>query len=1237
MTKKILNARQALLKGYLKDPITQDEARNFKDNLKYFFANINTSESEEFNKNLIIKFLNNAYYAKQGYMVNTYHDTDLAIYEKNVEGREKPVVLFEFKGPEKPDMITKESFQSKAMYQLIYYYLQEEIANENHNITFLIITDCKQFFLFEKKTFYNLFAKDKQLVKDIRKAIATNSDTQYIYNKIIAPVVAKVEDKMTCTYMRLWDLKKEAENENATVSQKLIAYYKLLSPVHLLCLPFKSDHNRLDRKFYKELLYIMGLEEVTENKQKIIKRLKEGQRQHYSLMEQTYSLLEDYKSIGDEKQRFDVALGLVVIWVNRLLFLKLLESQLVAFNKSADYKFLDIVTIPDYHILSDLFRKVLAKPYNEREEYLRDYFANVPYLNSSLFEFTELEQKYFPISNLRLSEVVPYRKTVVTDGSGNKITRHINELEYIFRFFDAFDFGDTVNENTEVSDNSRTIIDASVLGLIFEKINGYKDGSIFSPGYITQYMCEKTIRQAVVDKFNENYEDWHCESFESLKDHINTFDRNARTEANDIINSLKICDIAVGSGHFLVSALNEIIAIKGELGVLQDHSTAPKPINSYQVSVESDELVLKDEDGDAFFYNPKDHESQRVQETLFEEKKTIIENCLFGVDLNPKSVEICRLRLWIELLKSAYYHNSEDGRVLRTLPNIDINIRCGDSLASRQPVRIGQGIEGSGDNTQTYIADYKLLVKEYINSPSKKIKRDIKSKISDIKKMLNPPVQQDFFFINKPLTARQTKEKKVFSHAFEWTIEFPDILDDKGKLRGFDIIIGNPPYINLQGLKDEAFVYSHMKQTDENNHEGPTYQTITPRADMYPLFIERALQLLRKDGYLSFIIPNKWQKVMYGKPLRKLFLKEDLTDMTDFGDNQVFGDATTYTCIINVRKRPSQKKTRVANIHELHEKTLVSDIDEQAEIFDLSDFTDGIWFTSSLANHKKLMEILGHGDDLVTLDEYIGGKKHSSEKKRIGEGKNNVEESYRGILTGLSEAFLISQSVYESLMEDPSSSQVLRPYLSGNGLVAFKEPDVSEYIVLIPKGFTRQGMEIGEDEELPSEDEAWQWFSNNYPSVANWLLPFKAKAKRRTDKGDYWWELRACDYYDKFAEPKIMYQVFQTKPCFIYEPSDILCNNSVYFISSDDLSLLSFLNSSMGWFLISEYCPRIQNGYQLIWDNFSQIPIPKELPATLTTLAEEASEAVANTTKGDNRQYTDVRQRIDNEVEQLYL
>jgi adenine-specific DNA-methyltransferase len=199
-----------------------------------------------------------------------------------------------------------------------------------------------------------------------------------------------------------------------------------------------------------------------------------------------------------------------------------------------------------------------------------------------------------------------------------------------------------------------------------------------------------------------------------------------RKEANEIVNSIKICDPAVGSGHFLVSALNEMIAVKNDLKILQDRDG--KRLKEYQVEVVNDELIVTDEEGELFEYNPTNKESQRIQETLFHEKQTIIENCLFGVDINPNSVKICRLRLWIELLKNAYYKNATE---LETLPNIDINIKCGNSLVSR--FAIDADLKQALKKSKWTIDSYRIAVDTYRNAESKEQKREMERLIADIK------------------------------------------------------------------------------------------------------------------------------------------------------------------------------------------------------------------------------------------------------------------------------------------------------------------------------------------------------------------------------------------------------------------------------------------------------------------------------------------------------------------------
>lgn len=1205
---KILNPNQSISKAYLHDKPEANEVVTFKSAMQELLMRINPSEHEEFNKNLVADFFNKSLYRDRTYMVNTYNVTDLAIYSEMGTHNEHPVVLFEFKGPERPDMVTREDLKKKALYELILYYIREEIGKRNTDIKHLVITNCWEYFVFEKRVFYQLFARSKSFVQKVLDADNGGESTDYIYNAIIKPRVEEVENRLQFVYIDIRTFSGKLRSNDIISSKSFIATYKFLSPTNLLKLPFCSDHNRLNKNFYNELLYIMGVEEVIDKGTHKIKRLKSG-RQNFSLVEQAYAKLDGYSAITNDEEQFETALGLVLVWTNRILFLKLLESQLVNFNKERDVKFLDITHIHDYDVLNDLFLQVMAKPVTDRTEELKKQFPDVPYLNSSLFELAKIEEKFFPVSGIRLGNMNIYNRTVLKDGNGRRTTGRKSALDYLFSFLDAYDFGTNKNQEEEtVRIESDKLIDASVLGLIFEKINGYKDGSFFTPGYITEYICNKTLRQAVIDKFNKA-KGWKCKDFEELKERVDYGQREVRTEANKIINSLHICDPAVGSGHFLVSALNEIIAIKSELGVLQDRQSLPKRITDYDIRVEYDELVIADEDGDVFKYDPSNPLSQRIQETLFEEKRTIIENCLFGVDLNPKSVDVCRLRLWIELLKNAYYYRTNTGeRLLQTLPNIDINIRTGNSLASSHPVCIGRKITESR-GMQQLVREYKANVRKYMNCRSKTIKNNLNREIEAIKRKLAPPVQLDLFENNEQTIATNDVLKK----ALEWMVEFPEVLNEEGAFEGFDVIIGNPPYISLEKLRRDASVYARMHRTDEEGNTGQkTYNTLESRGDIYTLFVERGLHLLRKGGLLSYIMPNKWEKVMYGRPLRELFLNKNLTHLIDFGDNQIFEDATTYTCIVRMRKEKQDGKLMVSTIEKVNPEMLKEDVEEQKEMFDTTRMNDGIWVISSLSNFNTVERLK---TQMTTLGEYIN------------------EDSYYGIKTALSKAFLITiEKANELVEQDARSNEILRPFLQGKGLVAYSEAKAGSYLIFVPKGFTAREMGIDrETQNLPSETEAWNWFKASYPAVAAWLEQFKKEAKARTDKGDYWWELRACAYYDKFAEHKLFYQVFQTKPCFVYDESSTFCNNSVYFMTVPNKALQALLCSETGWWLITEFCPRIQNGAQLIWDNFSQIPIPQQLPQVLDEYADKMMAA-----REDEKESKRLKKEIEKVVTGLY-
>ncbi|WP_373511854.1 DNA methyltransferase, partial [Persicitalea sp.] len=473
----------------------------------------------------------------------------------------------------------------------------------------------------------------------------------------------------------------------------------------------------------------------------MIRRKAEGQRDEGSLLENTIielqtsgklSHLTDPGQYGrtHDEQLFSVALELCITWVNRILFLKLLESQLVKYHRGdRAYAFLNSAKLADFDEVYRLFFRVLARRPAERQGGVRQKFGKVPYLNSSLFEITELEDTTLSINTLDSSLSLPLlRQSVLRDHPAYRDRAELPALGYLFAFLDAYDFASESGD--DIQEKNRALINASVLGLIFEKINGYKDGSFYTPGFITEYMCRETIRRAVVQKFNDAH-GWRCADFAALRD--KDLDR---PRANALIDSLRICDPAVGSGHFLVSALNELIAIKSELGILQDD--AGRRLKGYLIRVVNDELVVLDEEDDEpFTYFLQEAtgkptaERQRVQRVLFHEKQVLIENCLFGVDINPNSVKICRLRLWIELLKNAYYTEESGFAELETLPNIDINIKQGNSLLSK--FSLTEDLSDVFRKQRFSLQTYRSAVAAYKNTADKDAKAELLRFIHDIK------------------------------------------------------------------------------------------------------------------------------------------------------------------------------------------------------------------------------------------------------------------------------------------------------------------------------------------------------------------------------------------------------------------------------------------------------------------------------------------------------------------------
>lgn len=681
-------------------------------------------ESEEYQKNLLKGFLESILPYN---FINTSSRVDLAIYNGK-DANSSLGILFECKSlTNKSEMMSTEKINSKALQEVVYYYLQERLFNKNLEIKKCIITNGPSWFVIETKEFEKHFFKNKKLVDLVtkfRNNQLSSNKTDFLYSEVIAPEIDKaIEKGIVIAHFDLSQALVKTSKSIEIKKNNLTQLYRFFTAENLLNKEIFTDSNKLNKNFYDELLYLMGLEETKSGTSKIISRLKPAKRQRYSFVENIIDKLE-MKDVPKEKQE-DIAIQLTVVWTNRILFLKLLESQLVLFNKDESYRFLTYEKLPNFEEIYSLFFAVLAKKVSERNDRVQEKFGYVPYLNSSLFEETELEISRDGIGIDRLPEgdIEIFSKTALKGVDKKRKKGNINFIEYLFEFLDAYDFSTTITHH-EKSKND--LINASVLGLIFEKINGYRDGSFYTPGNITMYMSRKAIRTSAVDKINEAL-DWQCESIEDIKFNI----RNAQIakKVSDAIDSLKVCDPAVGSGHFLVSILNEIIALKSDLNVLFD-AEGNYIGNLIQCYVINDELVIQDMSGNNFVYQTGNQQSELIQKAIFYQKRHILENSLFAVDINPSSVNICRLRLWIELLKSSYYYQDTETNqlVLTTLPNIDINIKVGDSLLHKFD------FDYEFDMRKTDFKDYLSLVKDYKETNNKHVKAEIwkKLKISNI-------------------------------------------------------------------------------------------------------------------------------------------------------------------------------------------------------------------------------------------------------------------------------------------------------------------------------------------------------------------------------------------------------------------------------------------------------------------------------------------------------------------------
>ncbi|HHS6726486.1 TPA: class I SAM-dependent DNA methyltransferase [Campylobacter jejuni] len=1223
----LLNEKDFFNPYYRKKQIMQNEFDIFNKALMQYLERLESSQSE--NEDYLVANALSPFLTMLNFKTHIKtkqkgkSEIDLSIskdeFSKDLE------VLIEAKKPNSKEFITHTKVNSKALHETILYYFRNR--EYSFSLKFIIITDFYKFYIFKISEFEELFYKNPSFKKLFEEFCNPNSlfkgNTEEFY-KEVAKLIENSKENLKGFLIDLTFLKDKQKSN----FKNLASIYKTFHRDFLLNEFNPNDANSLNNAFYKELLYILGLCESKQNSKLIIAKSEESKEEQGTFYTAINSKLKE--------ENFETILKLLILWLNRILFLKLIESNLVRFNDDKNLKFLNFKKIPDFDKLSELFFEVLAKEKSTRK---KSEFAYLPYLNSSLFEKQSIENT-LEISSLSNDlKLFYYKNTVLKDDKCKAKKGQVGLLEYLFEFLDSFDFGS--DEQSEIL-SQKELISSSVLGNVFEKLNGYKEGSFYTPSFITSYMCKESITKVVLDKFNAQF-DLDAKNINELRKSLRKEDKKAQKE---LLNSIKICDPAVGSGHFLVSALNVMLSIYDELNLFDEE---------FYLEVQNDEILITGRKGEFIEYKrpstPKD-KAHLIQQELFHTKKDIIENNLFGVDINPNSCEITKLRLWIELLKHSFYQSFDDENYhdLKTLPNIDINIKCGNSLVSY--FETGKSLSHY-PNIKERINKYKRIVKDYkegfytdkshINQEIKNLKISFKNscfadKFKKEMKGFNDKCEKyskkygNFlaindenlkFFVSANLTLFDFDEKEatkefanlkkeydnIFNlesnHPFEWRFEFPEILDDDGNFKGFDLIIGNPPYIRQEELKE-------LKP-----HLAKNYKVYKGTSDIYTYFYELGFNVLKENGILSFITSNKYTRAGYGEALREFLLKNTcILKYIDLNGIKVFDSATVDTSILSFEKIKIKENTfKYLSLNNELLKNYDFEISAIKEFLNISQNSlskESFAFNDESTNALKTkIEKLG-----TPLKDWHG-----------------LNINY-GIKTGLNEAFIITTEKKDEILanckdedEKERTAKLIRKMLRGRDIKRYSYEWAGLWVIN-----THNGYKSKNGEKIKAIN------IEHYPSLKKHFDEFYLQLEKRSDKGLTPYNLRNCAYIEEFEKEKIVYPETTQGAYFVYDNKGIFLEKTAFFIVCENLKyLLGLLSSNLITYYyknFSQGCKLGIKGYQYNKHALENLPLPK-INSKNEKLANELISLVDEILKAKEQDKNANTQELENKINSL--
>ncbi|EIJ42175.1 type I restriction-modification system methyltransferase subunit [Beggiatoa alba B18LD] len=646
-------------------------------------------------------------------------------------------------------------------------------------------------------------------------------------------------------------------------------------------------------------------------------------------------------------------------------------------------------------------------------------------------------------------------------------------------------------------------------------------GIVYTPDHITAFIVEQTLGDYLQSCFLSCLAE-----FGTLQaDGVIEWRKGKQIELKfwyawqTVLKNIKIVDPACGSGAFLIAAFDFLHA---------EYTRINQKVSELTNSPISD---------------------------LFDLDKEILQNNLNGVDLNPESIEISKLSLWLKTAKKD-----------KKLALINQQLQVGNSLGFHEPAP---------------------------------------------------------------------------NSSFYWQQHFAKIIENGG----FDVVLGNPPYVRQEFLSDLKPYFQEK------------YQVYHGVVDLYAYFFELGFKLLKPQGMLGFICSSTFFKTSSGKPLREFLQKTaTLTKVVDFGDLQIFEGVTTYPAILIFKNQPataeSQIKTLILkdklpeNLSDVftEQHGVMAHAQLNAESWQIEDARLNQLRAKLTQGYPTLKTVYGsplYGIKTGLNEAFIVDRMTRDELMQQSLKKPVHSSLYRGVLTGLNEAFILDRTTRDSLIQqDAKSAELLKPFLEGKDLKKWHIQPRDLWLILIPKGWTREKMG-GQFDEVT----AWAWLQKNYISIAQWLEPFAESAQKRTDKGEFWWELRACAYYEEFEKPKIIWADIACENKFFLTQENYYLANTAYMLPCKDYFLLAWLNSKACTLIFTGMSTMIRGGFfRYIRQYIDEIIIPPatdEQKAQIGQLAEQCQQLAEQRYQLEiklQRRFADLGvQKVNQRLEQWWL